>query len=311
MAPIPALAGGTVCTVGTFDGVHRGHRLVLDRLAAAARQRGLPSVLVTFAPHPLQVVNPAAAPPLLTVGAEKTECLADSPLDYVVVLPFTRTLAAYDAEAFVDHVLRERLGLRHLLIGYDHGFGRGRSGDVSVLQALGAARGFGVEVIPAVEGSDHRPISSTSIRRAIAGGDLERAADGLGRPYSVAGTVVHGAGRGRDLGFRTLNVALPDPHKLLPPDGVYAVRVQTRAGAIGGMMNLGGRPTFGESDRTLEVHGFDTTGDFYGQWVRVDLLARLRDTRQFESPEALVAQLRADEAAARRHLDGRPFRSMA
>lgn len=302
LAPIPALAGGTVCTVGTFDGVHRGHRLVLDRLATAARARGLPSVLVTFAPHPLQVVNPAAAPPLLTVGVEKTECLADSPLDYVVVLPFTRTLAAFDAEAFVDHVLRDWLGLRHLLIGYDHGFGRGRSGDVSVLQALGAARGFGVEVVPAVEGSDGRPISSTSIRRAIAGGDLDRAADGLGRPYAIAGTVVAGAGRGRDLGFRTLNVALPDTHKLLPPDGVYAVRVQTRAGAIGGMMNLGGRPTFGEGERTIEVHGFDLTGDFYGQWVRIDLVARLRETLRFEGPEALVAQLRRDEAAARRLL---------
>ena len=302
LTPIPALAGGTVCTVGTFDGVHRGHRLVLDRLATAARERGLPSVLVTFSPHPLQVVNSAAAPPLLTVGVEKTECLAESPLDYVVVLPFTRTLAAYDAEAFVDHVLRDRLGLRHLLIGYDHGFGRGRSGDVSVLQALGAARGFGVEVVPAVEGSDGRPISSTSIRRAVAGGDLERAADGLGRPYAIAGTVVPGAGRGRDLGFRTLNVALPDSHKLLPPDGVYAVRVQTRAGAIGGMMNLGGRPTFGEAERTVEVHGFDVTGDFYGQWVRVDLVARLRETQRFEGPEALIAQLRKDEAAARRVL---------
>ena len=302
MTLIPALAGGTVCTVGTFDGVHRGHRLVLDRLATAARERGLPSVLVTFAPHPLQVVNPAVAPPLLTAGVEKTECLADSPLDYVVVLPFTPTLAAYHAEAFVDHVLRDRLGLRHLLIGYDHGFGRGRSGDVSVLQALGAARGFGVEVVPAVEGSDGRPISSTSIRWAIAGGDLDRAADGLGRPYAIAGTVVAGVGRGRDLGFRTLNIALPDAHKLLPPDGVYAVRVQTRAGAIGGMMNVGGRPTFGEAERTVEVHGFDVTGDFYGQWVRIDLVSRLRETQRFEGPEALVAQLQKDEAAARRLL---------
>lgn len=302
LAPIPALAGGTVCTVGTFDGVHRGHRLVLERLAHAAQVRGLPAVLVTFAPHPLQVVNPAAAPPLLTVGAEKAECLADSPLDYVVILPFTRALAAYDAAAFVDRVLRERLGLRHLLIGYDHGFGRGRAGDAAVLQGLGAARGFGVEIVPAVEGSDGRPISSTSIRRAVAGGDLARAADGLGRSYAIAGTVVPGAGRGRTLGFRTLNVTLPEPHKLLPPDGVYAVRVQTRRGVVDGMMNLGGRPTFGETERLLEVHGFDVDGDFYGQTVWIDLIARLRETRRFDTPEALVAQLRADEVAARRIL---------
>lgn len=302
LAPIPALAGGTVCTVGTFDGVHRGHRLVLERLAHTARVRGLPAVLVTFDPHPLQVVNPAAAPPLLTVGAEKTECLVDSPLDYVVILPFTRALAAYDAEAFVDRVLRERLGLRHLLIGYDHGFGRGRAGDTAVLQGLGVDRGFGVEIVPAVEGSDGRPISSTSIRRAVAGGDLPRAAGGLGRPYAISGTVVPGAGRGRALGFRTLNVALPEPHKLLPPDGVYAVRVQTRGGVVEGMMNLGGRPTFGETERLLEVHGFDVDGDFYGQTVRIDLIARLRETRRFDTQEALIAQLGADEVAARRIL---------
>ena len=175
---LPPDVGGTVCTVGTFDGVHRGHRLVLERLSACARERGLPAVLVTFEPHPLEVVNPAAAPPLLTIGIEKEEVLAESQLDYVVVIPFTPSLATYGASEFVDLVLREKLGLQHLLIGYDHGFGRGRSGDAAVLQALGVSRGFGVDVVPPVNGSDGRPISSTTIRRAIAGGDLLRAADG-------------------------------------------------------------------------------------------------------------------------------------
>jgi riboflavin kinase/FMN adenylyltransferase len=291
---------GTVCTVGTFDGVHRGHRLVLERLTARARERGLPAVLVTFDPHPLEVVNPAAAPPLLTVGSEKAEVLAESALDYVVVLPFTVELSAYSASDFVDLVLRERLGLQDLLIGYDHGFGRARSGDASTLERLGASRGFGVEVVPPVQGSDGRPISSTVIRRAIAGGDLARAADGLGRPYSASGVVEVGTGRGRTLGYRTLNVALPPARKLLPPEGVYAVRVQTPRGAFGGMMNLGPRPTFGEGETRLEAHLFDAEGDFYGMRVRLDFLERLRETRKFASGEELRAQLDRDATAARR-----------
>lgn len=290
--------------MGTFDGVHRGHRLLLEALAAAAKARGLPAVLVTFEPHPLRVVNPAAAPPLLTVDIEKAEVLAESPLDYVVVLPFTRALAAYGADDFVDLVLRERIGLQHLLIGYDHGFGRGRSGDASVLQALGAARGFGVDVVPPVLGGDGRPISSTSIRRAIAGGDLARAEDGLGRPYSASGRVEPGAQRGRTLGFRTLNIALPPAHKLLPPDGVYAVRVQTPRGAFGGMMNLGSRPTFDEGAPRLEAHLFDVDADFYGMRVRIDFIARIRDTQRFTTPEALRAQLAADGVTARGLLAG-------
>lgn len=296
---LPPEVRGTVCTIGTFDGVHRGHQLVLQRLAARARARGLPAVLVTFDPHPLEIVNPAAAPPLLTLGDEKSEVLAESPVDYVVVLPFTQTLARYEAADFVDLVLVERLGVRELLIGYDHGFGRGRSGDVDVLRGLGVSRGFDVSVVEAVQGSDARPISSTSIRRAIAGGDLARAADGLGRAYSIGGTVRPGDQRGRTLGFPTLNLGAPSPRKLLPPEGVYAVRVQTPRGTFGGMMNLGPRPTFGDAATALEVHCFEMTGDLYGVRVRVDLLARLRETQKFNGPEALRAQLARDEAAAR------------
>lgn len=290
---------GTVITIGTFDGVHRGHRLVLDRLAARARETGLRSVLVTFDPHPLDIVNPAAAPPLLTTGEEKTEVLVESQLHYAVVLPFTKTLASYDAEQFVDDVLRRRFGMQELLVGYDHGFGRGRTGDADVLKTLGASRGFAVTVVPPVQGRDGRPISSTAIRRAVAGGDLARAADGLARPYSVSGIVVPGAGRGRALGFRTLNLSQPSSRKLLPPEGVYAIRAQTASGSYGGMMNLGPRPTFGETGTTLEAHLFDASGDWYGTRVRIDFVARLRETRKFESAAALMKQLTRDEQMAR------------
>jgi len=296
---LPPEVRGTVCTVGTFDGVHRGHQLVLERLAERARARGLPAVLVTFDPHPLEVVNPSAAPPLLTLGDEKVEVLAESPLDYVVVIPFTPTLARYEAEDFVDLVLRDRLGVRELLIGHDHGFGRGRTGDAEVLRGLGATRGFSVDVIEPVQGGDARAISSTTIRRAIAGGDLAHAADGLGRHYSVGGIVRQGDQRGRTMGFPTLNLGAPPARKLLPPEGVYAVRAQTPAGSFGGMMNLGPRPTFGDAIAALEVHCFEMTGELYGARVRVDFVARLRETRRFDSADALRAQLVQDEVAAR------------
>lgn len=296
------LSGGSIITVGTFDGVHRGHQDVLARLVARAAERSLPSVLVTFDPHPLEVVNPQAAPALLTVGDEKLEVIAESGVDYAIVVPFTAEFSRLSAEAFVTGVLRARYGMQELLIGHDHGFGRGRSGDIEVLRSLGAAEGFRVDVVPPVAASDGRALSSTFIRRAIAGGDLARAALALGRHYSVSGRVVHGVQRGRELGYRTLNLPSPSPRKLLPPEGVYAVRAQTHLGAFGGMMNLGGRPTFGDNERSLEIHLFDADGDWYGRTVRVDFVARLRDTVRFADAAALVAQLRRDEEDARRAL---------
>jgi riboflavin kinase/FMN adenylyltransferase len=298
---LPSDVHETVVTVGTFDGVHRGHQHVLARLVARAAATGRRSILVTFEPHPLEIVNPTAAPPLLTVGAEKMEVIAESGIDYHAILPFTPTLRAYTPEQFVT-LLERRMRLRELLIGYDHGFGRGRAGDVEVLQMIGARRGIRVEVVPAVTLDDGRPISSTSIRRAVAGGDLVRAAAGLGRPYSVSGRVVPGERRGRRIGYPTLNLGPPPRRKLLPPEGVYAVRAQTPAGTFGGMMNLGPRPTFGDDAVGLEAHLFEAEHELYGAWVRLDFVERLRDTRRFADTAALVAQLRRDEENARRAL---------
>ena len=302
---LPSHVVGTAVTVGTFDGVHRGHLDVIAKLVARARSEGLWSVAITFDPHPLEVVNPPAAPHLLTVGDEKMEVLAETGLDYLVVLSFTPAVAALSAEAFVDDVLRARFRMQDLLIGYDHGFGRQRAGNAAVLKALGVSRGFTVEVIQPVGDPEGRAVSSTAIRRAVAGGDLPRAETMLGRPYAVSGTVVHGEHRGRGLGFPTINLSPPSPRKLLPPDGVYAARVQTPRGAFGAMVHMGPRPTFHDATRTVEAALFDTTDDFYGMPVRVDLLDRLRDIQAFESPAALAQQIRGDETAARAVLASR------
>jgi riboflavin kinase / FMN adenylyltransferase len=296
-ALLPRLEQGATVTVGSFDGVHLGHQAVLQEIHRRARAAGRASVLVTFDPHPLEVVNPEAAPPLLTTGPERLEILAQSPLDYVLLLRFDRHLAGLTPEEFVRDVLLDRCAVRELVIGHDHGFGRGRSGDVETLRRLGAEYGFDVDVVDPVDfGGQH--VSSSRIRRAVAGGDLTTAAAMLGRPYGVIGRVGQGQRRGRRLGIPTINLSELSPRKLLPPDGVYAVRVEWRGGRAGGMMNQGPRPTFEDGRRLLEAHIFDFEGDLYGEWVRIEWVERLRDIERFDSMERLQIQLQRDRAGA-------------
>jgi riboflavin kinase/FMN adenylyltransferase len=309
-------ARGAVVTMGTFDGVHRGHHAVLAEVTRRARASGLTSVLVTFDPHPLAVVNPPAAPKLLTLPEEKQDLVTAQGIDRFVLMPFTPAVAQLDAAAFVRR-LREEFTMRALVMGYDHGFGRGRAGDVELVQRLAQQDGFAMAVVDAVR-DQGQPISSTLIRTALAHGDLEAAQRWLGRSYGIRGTVVRGAGRGKTIGIPTINLETPDPRKLLPPDGVYAVRVRilesgvgslgqnpqipapnSRILEFGGMMNQGPRPTFGEQARALEVHLFDFDGELYGETVDVTWVRRLRDVQAFPSREALVAQLERDRQAAR------------
>jgi riboflavin kinase / FMN adenylyltransferase len=299
---LPAGTGATVVTVGTFDGVHCGHRDVLARLTARAMDGGQASLLVTFEPHPLEVLNPGAAPALLTTRDEKLDLLESTGIDFVAIIPFTPEFARRSATEFVDDVLIGRFRMTALLVGHDHGFGRGREGDIPLLRSLGASRGFSVDVVEPVSTRSGEAVSSTLVRRAIAERELDRARGLLGRSYSVRGTVVAGAARGRLLGYPTINVEPDSPRKLLPPDGVYAVQVVGSRGRFDGMMNLGGRPTFGDERRTLEAHLFDADGDFYGERLDVAFVARLRDTVRFPDADALVAQLRRDADAARRAL---------
>jgi riboflavin kinase/FMN adenylyltransferase len=299
---LPDDGRGTTVTVGTFDGVHLGHRQVLLEIAERARRASRRSLLVTFEPHPLEIVNPPAAPHLITTPSERAEYLAQCELDIVVFMQFTRELSQYPPESFVQ-LLYDRFQMRELVIGHDHGFGRGRTGDVRLLRELGARMGFAVDVVDEVD-VDGRPVSSTLVRRAIAGGDLRTAAGQLGRPYAVSARVVRGAERGRRLGYPTINLAPPDPRKLLPPDGVYAVMVEWESGRSGGMMHLGPRPTFGDSARSLEVHVLDGAAAGYGAQVKVSWVSRLRDVRQFPSADALKRQLDKDFAAATAALTG-------
>jgi riboflavin kinase/FMN adenylyltransferase len=295
--PLPLLPNGSTVTVGSFDGVHLGHQAVLQEIGRRALAARRSSVLVTFDPHPLEVVNPEAAPPLLTTGPERLEILALSPLDYVLLVRFDRHLAGLTPEAFVREVLLERCAVRELVIGHDHGFGRGRSGDVQTLRRLGKTHGFEVDVVPPVDfGAQH--VSSSRIRRAVAGGDLASAAAMLGRRYGVVGRVGEGERRGRLLGVPTINLGELSPRKLMPPDGVYAVRVEWRGGSSGGMMNQGPRPTFHDGRRLLEAHIFDFDGNLYGEWVRIEWVERLRDIERFGSVDKLQQQLERDRARA-------------
>jgi riboflavin kinase / FMN adenylyltransferase len=295
---------GAVVTVGTFDGVHCGHQAVLREIGRRAREAGRSSVLVTFEPHPLEVVAPERAPPLLTPGDERLEMLAQMPLDYVLLLRFDRSLASVGPEEFVRRVLLGRCGMGELVIGHDHGFGRDRSGDVETLRSLGASLGFAVDVVSPVDVGG-QPVSSSRIRRAVAAGELALAAHLLGRPYQVSGRVARGEQRGRRLGVPTINLEDLSPRKLLPPDGVYAVRVEWPGGSAAGMMNQGARPTFHQDGRrTLEAHLFDFDGDLYGARVRVEWVARLRDIRPFASPAELQAQLQHDRVRALAALAG-------
>ena len=289
---------GTVATVGTFDGVHLGHWSVLREIRRRADAAGRRSVLVTFDPHPLKIVRPEHCPPLLTTAVEKKEILAESGLHYAVFIAFTRELSTWEPRRFVEEILVGRLGVEELVIGYDHGFGRDRSGDSETLTRIGEELGFSVDVVPPVLAGG-QPVSSSRIRAAVQRADMEEACACLGRYYSIQGVVVKGDGRGRQLGFPTANLSVGEGDKLIPPQGIYAVRASLRSGTHAGALHLGARPTFEGSPPTIELHVLDFDGDLYGERIRVDFVRHLREIRPFATVEALIDQMRDDVESAR------------
>ncbi len=284
--------------IGVFDGLHLGHRAVIDLATASAAEMGGHAVVVTFEPHPATVLRPEAAPALLTCREQKLRLFREVGVRHALLLRFDREMAKLSGEEFLDEIMGAALHLASVTVGPDWRFGAGRSGDTELLRRFGLERGFRVRVAEQVEIEGER-VSSTAIRRMIAAGELERAARFLGRNFSLFGHVVHGAGRGRSIGFPTANVQ--PSNGLLPPDGVYAATVLAGFAQIPSVLNLGTRPTVNLSGkRLLEVHLLDFDGDLYGHEIEVIFEAFLRSEQRFDSIEALSRQIREDIATARR-----------
>ena len=296
---IPAQATSpTVLTIGNFDGLHLGHRAMLARLATKACDMSLPAAVMTFEPHPRELFTPEQAPARLTSFREKLALLEACSVDRTYVCRFDRKLAALTAEEFIDVILVRGLSVRHVIIGDDFRFGKGRGGDFALLERAGLKRGFTCEAMHTVEVDGER-VSSSAVRDALAEGDLEHAARLLGRPYVIAGSVVHGNKLGRKLGYPTANIQLK--RKRIALTGIFTVMVSgLDKRQLPGVASLGVRPTLGQGLKpVLEVHLFDFDREVYGAHVAVHFLHKLRDEAKFESLEALTAQIARDVAAAK------------
>jgi riboflavin kinase/FMN adenylyltransferase len=290
----------TVVTIGTFDGVHPGHRAILHRLVSRAKAMDGQALVITFHPHPRLVLQPQdTSLRLLQTLDEKIAHLAAAGVDRLLVIPFTKAFSQTDSEAFIREVLHRRVQAAHVVIGYDHRFGKGRGGGLAELTQLGRELGFTVEEIPAQE-IDTAKVSSTRIREALLAGQVAEAHRLLGYPYSLTATVVHGDKRGRQMGFPTANLKLnTDTPKLLPANGVYAVEVWVDTEKYMGMMNIGNRPTVDGLRFVPEVHLLDFAADLYDRQLRVCFRERIRQEQRFGSLDELIAQLHKDRDTTR------------
>ncbi len=297
---MPSGWGRSVVTVGVFDGVHRGHQQLVGAAVAAGRARGLPTVLITFDPHPAEVVRPGSHPARLTGLRRRADLVAELGVDAFLVLPFTTELSRRTPAEFAYEVLVERLHAAAVLVGRNFTFGHRAEGDVAALTEFGRRFGFAVEGVElATDGArDHVTVSSTYVRACIDAGDVEAAAAALGRPHRVEGVVVHGHRRGRSLGFPTANVAAP-AFTALPADGVYAGRFVLGERQLPAAVSVGSNPTFSGTDRTVEAYVLDVDEDFYGHEVGVDFVARLRGQERYDDLDALVTAIRGDVARTR------------
>jgi len=292
--PVPA---PVVLAIGNFDGVHLGHAALVRQLVNSAKRLGLAPTVLTFEPHPREFFAPESAPARLTTLREKLELLADLGVTQSMVCRFNAAFAVLTADQFIEQVLVRGLQVKHLIIGDDFCFGRGRTGNFALLQAAGLRFGFTVEAMQSVM-LDGERVSSSAVRRALATGDMTHAARLLGRPYIIDGQVAHGDKIGRQLGFATANIRIK--HNPLPMAGVFAVEVSGLGdGPLPGVANLGIRPTVGGTRPLLEVHLFNFDRDIYGAHISVRFVNKLRDEQRFPNFDALKAQIAADAAAAR------------
>ena len=299
--PRPAGWRSPVLALGNFDGLHRGHIKIVDRIRRGATERGGTSVVLTFDPHPPRIVRPDKAPPLLMTKAQKIEALDRAGVQGVAVVRFTREMSQWDPGTFVRTVLVEWIRVAEVWVGADFLFGRDRSGNFTMLRALGAQYGFRVEKIDPVRYKEF-VVSSTRIRRLLSEGRVDEAGALLGHHYHLDGTVVEGAKRGREIGFPTANLATEN--ELVPPHGVYATTLTVEGAVYSSVTNIGTRPTFGpETTTSIETHLMDQSMDLYGRQVRLAFIQRLRDERTFPDIEALQDQIAADVRCASRLFD--------
>jgi len=294
----------SVVTVGTFDGVHAGHRAIMDTVLRKAEQRDARSVIVTFDPHPREIISPGdAGIKLLTTLQERREILEELGINRMAVIPFDRDFSLLSSEEFIRDIIFKKIGVSEFVIGYDHHFGKDREGSIETVERLGEELGFETYVVSKRE-VGAKTVSSTAIRNALSEeGDVEQAAEFLQRLYRLNGTVVHGDKRGKEIGYPTANIKPEDKRKIIPKDGVYAVGVRYEGEWYKGMMNIGTRPTFDDSQRTLEVHLFNFNKDIYGKEVQVRFVKRIRDEKKFSGVEELVRQLNDDENTAKEILE--------
>jgi riboflavin kinase/FMN adenylyltransferase len=292
----PPDSAPSAVALGAFDGIHLGHRAILGTAVTQARHDKLRALACTFDRHPMEVLQPDRAPLPITTLEERLELIAETGIDTTVVIPFTPAVAGIEAQTFVRDVLVGTLKAREIVVGFNHRFGRGARGDAKLLEALAATLGFRAHIVPALL-VDGVAVSSSEIRAALQRGDLPDAARLLGRPYSIRGEVVRGAGRGRTLGFPTANVKTDRPLGL--PVGVYVCRLTVGGRQHQAVVNVGFRPTFGETELAVEAHVLDFTGDLYDERVTLTFVRRLREERKFPSVDALREQIALDVAAAR------------
>jgi riboflavin kinase / FMN adenylyltransferase len=285
-----------VATIGNFDGVHMGHRQIFRKLKQAAKELDGVSVVITFAPHPLKVLQSGKKLSLISTYEEKELLLQASGIDYLIVIPFTKQFAALTAREFVRDILIGTIGIKKLIIGYDYAFGRKREGNIGMLRQLGSEFGFAVEVLEPIW--DGKTIfSSTNIRKMIENGNVRDVVAPLGRHFSIGGKVVHGHHRGKVLGFPTAN--LQTEKELIPKNGVYAVKVKIDREMYDGACNIGPNPTFGDEAIAIEVFIFNFAGDLYGRDLLVYFVERIRDERKFPDAVALQTAITADVARCR------------
>ncbi len=284
----------TVLTIGTFDGVHVGHRKILQRVIRSAQELHLKSTVLTFFPHPRMVLQKDADIKLLNTIDEKSQILKQLGLDYLIIHPFTKDFSRLTATEFVRDNLVNTLKMKKIIIGYDHRFGRNRNANITDLRAFGSTFDFQVEEITAQE-VDDVSVSSTKIRKALGEGAIETANKYLGYNYMLTGKVIKGKGLGKQLGFPTANIHIKESYKLIPKNGVYVVKSKIGPSTVHGMMNIGFNPTVEGTEQSIEVHFFDFDQDLYEEEIRVDIMHRLRDEVKFDSIDALKNQLLNDK----------------